>query len=245
MSTIKLSVVIPAYNEAKRIGVTLESVDQYLRKQNYSYEIIVVANNCTDNTDKVVQKYQKSIANLRMIDLGPGVPGKGGAVKEGLLRSNGQYAVFMDADNATRITEIGKFWAYFEQGYEVVFGSRDIEGAEVKVSQSWLRETMGKMGNLLIRVVLLPGIKDTQCGFKAFSRQAIKIIFPQQKISGWGFDMEVLALARRAGLKIQGVPVVWYDIPGSKVSLKGYVETFRDLFKIRLNLWLGKYSMHK
>lgn len=242
MSDLKLSVIIPAYNEEKRIGSTLESVSRHLEKQDYSYEILAVANNCTDRTDDVVREYQEKIPHLQLMDLGPGIPGKGGAVREGLLKSGGQYAVFMDADNATRITEMDKFWPYFEQGYDVVFGSRDIKGANVEVSQSKLKEAFGKMGNLLIQIVLLPGIKDTQCGFKAFKREAIKKIFPKQKISGWGFDMEVLALAKKLGYKMKEVPITWYNAAGSKVSWKGYLESFRDLFIIRFNLWTGKYK---
>jgi len=242
MSNTKLSVIIPAYNEEKRVGSTLESVNRYLEKQDYSYEILVVANNCTDRTDDVVKEYQEKIPHLELMDLGPGIPGKGGAVREGLLKSNGQYAVFMDADNSTRITEMDKFWPHFVKGKAVVFGSRDIKGAKVEVSQSKLRETFGKMGNLLIQIVLLPGIKDTQCGFKAFNREAIKAIFPKQKITGWGFDMEVLALAKKLGFQTKEVPVAWYNAAGSKVSWKGYLETFRDLFVIRFNLLTGKYK---
>ena len=242
MSDIKLSVIIPAYNEEKRIGPTLESVSRYLERQNYSYEIMVVANNCKDRTDDVVREYREKITNLELLDLGPGVPGKGGAVREGLLKSRGQYAVFMDADNSTRITEMDRFWPHLEQGHEVVIGSRDIKGAQVEVSQSGLREAFGKMGNLLIQAVLLPGIKDTQCGFKAFNRKAIKAIFPLQKISGWGFDMEVLALAKKFGFKVKELPITWYNAVGSNVSWKGYLESFRDLFVIRINLWTGKYK---
>ncbi|MBU1178318.1 glycosyltransferase family 2 protein [Patescibacteria group bacterium] len=242
MSDIKLSVIIPAYNEEKRIGPTLESVSRYLEKQNYSYEIMVVANNCTDRTDDVVREYQEKISHLELIDLGPGIPGKGGAVREGLLKTKGQYAVFMDADNSTRLVELDKFWPYFAQGYDIVFGSRDIKGAQVEVSQSKLRETFGKMGNLLIQFVLLPGIKDTQCGFKAFSRKAVQAIFLKQKISGWGFDMEVLALGKKLGFKMKEVPIAWYNAVGSKVSWTGYLESFRDLFVIRFNLWTGKYK---
>jgi len=159
-----------------------------------------------------------------------------------LLKSQGEYAVFMDADNATRITEIGNFWNYFNKGYSVVFGSRDIEGAKVEVSQSWIKESLGKLGNLLIQIVALPGIKDTQCGFKAFDRKTIDKIFPQLRIFGWGFDIEVLSLAKKYKYKMKELPVAWYNAEGSKVSWKGYLETFRDLFKVRLNLWTGKYK---
>lgn len=241
--SIYLSVVIPAYNEEKRIGKTLESINGYLSKQNYSYEIIVVANNCTDRTDEVVKEYQKKISNLNLLDLGPSCPGKGCTVKEGIMKAQGEYLVFTDADNSTRIWEIEKFWKYFEQGYDIVIGSRDIKGAKVRISQSWYKELAGKLGNLLIQAVLLPGIWDTQCGFKAFKSEPAKKIFAQQKIKTWGFDLEVLALARKFGYKIKEVPITWYNDPESKVSLLSYFNTFKELFQIRLNLWTGKYNL--
>lgn len=252
---MRLSVVIPAYNEEKRITKTLESVDAYLTKQDYDYEIIVVANNCTDNTDKVVLDLKNRIKNLELMDIGPGISGKGGAVKEGFLKAQGDFIMFMDADNATRIDELDHFWKYFgppsscgtsedKKGYDVVIGSRDVRGAKVAVSQAWYKELAGKFGNLLIQVVALPGIHDTQCGFKVFKKKVVKDVFPMQKLGGWGFDIEILALARKFGYKIKEEPITWYNAEGSKVSLKDYLKVFGDLFKVRWWLWTGKYN-HK
>lgn len=239
---IHLSVIIPAYNEENRIGPTLESIDSYLRKQRYSSEILVVANDCTDRTDDVVREYQKKISNLKLIDLQDGAEGKGGAVKVGIEKAKGDFIVFTDADNSTRIHEIDKFWPYFEKGFSVVIGSRAVPGAKIAVSQPWYRVLLGRMANLLIQIVLLPGIWDTQCGFKAFKRGAAKKIFSYQKISGWGFDMEILALAKRFGFKIKEVPITWFNAEESKVSLSAYLSTFKELFQIKWNLIRKKYN---
>lgn len=242
MPNLRLSVIIPAYNEEKRIGPTLQSIDGYLKKQNFRYEILVVANNCTDKTDEVVRKYQSSIAALKLIDLGPGCPGKGCAVRIGVEKAQGEFIVFMDADNSTRIFEIDDFWTYFDQGFDVIIGSRDVSGARVRVRQPWYRELFGKLGNLLIQVILLPGIRDTQCGFKAFTKKAAKKIFAKQKISGWGFDIELLALARKFGYKIKEAPITWYNVPDSRVSFLSYLETLKELVQIRWWLWRGEYD---
>lgn len=242
MENIHLSVIIPAYNEEKRIGPTLESLDQYFKKQNYSYEIIVVANNCTDRTDEVVKKYQEKISHLKLIDIKNGCDGKGCAVKIGIKQASGDYLIFMDADNSTRIYELDKFWPYFKKGFSVVIGSRALKESKIKIKQPWYREFLGRLGNLLIRIVLLPEIYDTQCGFKAFTKKAALQIFAKQKISGWGFDIEVLALARKFGFKIKEVPVTWFNAPDSKVSLTSYLSTFKELFQIKWWLWKGKYD---
>lgn len=242
---IKLSVVIPAYNEGERIIKTLDSVDEYLKKQNYSYEIMVVANNCTDNTDEVVENQKPRIANLKLLDLGPGVPGKGGAVKEGFLKAQGQYVMFMDADNATQINELDHFWPKINEGFDIVIGSRDTKGAKLDKAQPWYKELAGKLGNVLIQMVAVPGIKDTQCGFKLFSADAVEKIFNVQKLGGWGFDIEILALARKYGFKIAEEPITWHDMAGSKVNLSSYLSVFKDLFKVRWWLWTGVYKSSK
>jgi len=239
---IKLSVVIPAYNEGERIIKTLDSVDEYLKKQNYSYEIMVIANNCKDNTDEVVENQKLRIANLKLLDLGPGVPGKGGAVKEGFLKTQGQYVMFMDADNATQINELDHFWPKINEGFDIVIGSRDTKGAKLDKAQPWYKELAGKLGNVLIQIVAVPGINDTQCGFKLFSKESVEKIFNVQKLGGWGFDIEILALARKYGFKIAEEPITWHDMAGSKVNLSSYLSVFKDLFKVRWWLWMGVYK---
>jgi dolichyl-phosphate beta-glucosyltransferase len=242
LENIYLSVIIPAYNEEKRIGTTLKSIDEYLKKQNYDYEIIIVANNCIDKTDEVVRNYQQKIKNLKLIDIQNGCGGKGCAVKIGIEKALGDFLLFMDADNSTRIHEVDKFWPYFKKGFGVVIGSRALKDSKIKIKQSWYREILGRLANALVRVTLLPKIYDTQCGFKAFTKKAALDIFSRQKIVGWGFDMEVLALAKKFGFKIKEVPIAWFNAPESKVSLGTYFSTLRELFQIRWWLWRGKYN---
>ncbi len=245
---IHLSVIIPAYNEERRIKKTLESVDSYLEKKDYNYEIIVVANNCSDGTDKVVLEYQKSVEHLKLFDLQIAKPGgaKGYAVKKGINEAKGDYKIFMDADNATRIKEIGHFWPYFEEGYDVVIGSRHVKGAHIVIQQPWYRRILGRAANLLIRIVLLPGIRDTQCGFKAFSKKSADKIFSKMTIGGWGFDMEILALARLFGFNIAEVGVDWYEAGKSRLRpVKAIKETLGELFRIKKNIIIGKYRKEK
>lgn len=237
-----LSIIIPAYNEEKRIGPTLESIFSYLKKKNYSWEIIVVANNCQDNTDEVVKNYQKTIPNLKLIDIQDSCGGKGCAVKIGMEKGLGDYLLFMDADNSTKIREFDRFLPHLESGFDVVIGSRAMPGAKVVIGQSFYREIFGRLANLLIQIILLPGIRDTQCGFKAFRREAALRIFKKQKIVAWGFDIEVLALARHLGYKIKEAPIVWYNAPESKVSFLNYFSTFWELLRIRWNLYKERYN---
>lgn len=239
----KLSVVIPAYNEEDRIKPTLESIDAYLEKQPYHYEIIVVSDGSCDRTAEVVKEYQKTTVENLKLNANPINHGKGFAVKDGIGMSEGEYVVFMDADNATRIEEIGNFWPWFEQGYDVVFGSRYIKGAKMPTKQPWFRRLAGRLSNLLIQLVILPGIKDTQCGFKAFKRDAAQRIFSASRINGWGFDIEILALAKKWGYKMKEVPVTWYEIGGTKLKLvRAMIKTLRELSIIKWNFLTGKYK---
>ncbi|MFA7309088.1 MAG: dolichyl-phosphate beta-glucosyltransferase [Patescibacteria group bacterium] len=245
---VYLSVVIPAYNESQRIIPTLEAVDQYLKKQDYSYEIIVVANNCTDNTVEVLLDQQNKIQHLEIYDLEILKPGggKGYAVKKGVEKSRGEYIVFMDADNATKIDEIGNFWKFFKEGYSVVIGSRHIKGSKIVVQQPLHRRILGRVANLVIRLLLLPGIHDTQCGFKAFTRDAGKKIFALSEIGGWGFDMELLALARHFRYTVAEVPVSWYEAGDSRLrAVKAASSTLSELFHIRNNIKTGYYDKKK
>lgn len=251
-----LSVIIPASNEEKRIGATLESVDSYLKKQNYDYEIIIVANNCQDQTCEVVRGYQKKIFNLRLIDL-ENKDGKGKAVKRGVEAAEGDYILFMDADNSTRIREFEYFLPYFtesrasretkskadlNESYQVVIGSRAIKGTKIIIHQPIWREFFGKIANFFVRIILLPEIYDTQCGFKVFTKEVAKKVFAKQKILGWGFDIEILALVRHFGYKVKEVPITWYNSSESKVSFFNYFTTFWELCKTKWNLWRGAYG---
>lgn len=244
---IKLSVVIPAYNEEKRIRQTIEETDKYLKRQNYPYEIVIVDNGSNDKTCDVVKEYQQgAIKNLVRLCLSKSIGAKGSAVKLGILDyARGDFIIFMDADNATPISEIERFWPHFDAGYDVVIGSRALDPSLVTIKQTFKRKILGKLSHLLIRFVLLPGIYDSQTGFKGFTRAAAKEIFSAATIPGWGFDFEVLAIARARGYKIKEIGVVWKDQPGTHVPLTAFLESLLDLFKIRLNLWFGKYDSKK
>ena len=244
MKNIYLSVIIPAYNESKRITNTLLDIDLYLSKQNYDYEIVVVDDGSKDNTVKVVNKLTQLVKNLRIIDNKEN-HGKGWVVKQGMLESFGQIRLFMDADNATTINHFEKMIPLFEQGCSVVIGSRDNKdatGAKQAVPQSFFKRLLGNSGNLLIQFLAVPGIWDTQCGFKAFTNNVAEDIFKRSLINRWGFDIEALALAKKLKHKIGIIPVNWINDPNSRVTLKGYLNTFRELFKIKWNLITGKYD---
>ncbi|MBX4187015.1 MAG: glycosyltransferase family 2 protein [Candidatus Doudnabacteria bacterium] len=238
---VKLSVIIPAYNEEKRIERTLLDVDGYLEKQNYEYEIIVIDNNSNDRTSEVVKKLEATtVQNARVIL--ETTRGKGAAVRRGMFEAKGEYCVFMDADNATPISEIEKFWTHLESGVEVVIGSRYQNPDTVKIKQPAYKVLLSRLSNILIQVVLIPHIKDTQCGFKAFKGTAAKEIFKHVTIFGWAFDMELLAIALKLSYRIKEVPVSWEEHGGSHVPLKAYLQSLRDLFIIKGNALTGKYS---
>jgi len=237
-----LSVVIPAYNEAERIPLTLIDIDKHLSAAKYSYEIIVVDDGSTDDTSGVVERFSQMIPNLRVVGYGEN-RGKGGAVKFGMLEATGKYRILMDSDNSTSIDHFDKMVPYFEDGYDVVICSRAHKESKLTPPQGIVRQLLGKVGNLIIQILVLPGIWDTQCGFKGFSDSAADKIFSLQKISGWGFDVEILALAKRMGFKIKQIPVVWVNDTASKVGASAYVQVLIETMRIRIWLWLDKYGI--
>ena len=244
---MKLSVIIPAYNEEKRLPKTLREIDKYLKKQDYESEIIVFNDASKDRTAGVVKEMMAEIKNLRLIDKKENY-GKGYGVRQSMLSARGDYRLFTDADNSTSIDHIEKMWPYFEKGYNVVIGtrdSRDIKEARQAVSQSLWKRLAGDIGNIAVQVLLIWGIWDTQCGFKAFTKEAAEDIFKRCKINRWAFDVEVLALARKLGYKIGIVPIYWINSPESKVKLKGYIQFFKEFLQIKWNFILGKYNLRK
>ena len=238
---IYLSVIIPAYKEGKRIVKTLKEINKYLSKQAYTYEIIVVNDGSPDKTAEVVKKVIPEIKNLRLIDNKENY-GKGYVVRQGLMESKGKYRIFTDADNSTSINQIEKMWPEFQNGYNVVIGSRDIKGAVIAVPQSWWRIALGNIFNLIVQIISgLFGIWDTQCGFKGFTKKAVEDIFPKCKINRFAFDVEVLVLTKKLGYKIKEIPVVWINDQASTVGFKSMIKMLIEVFQIRWNLISKRY----
>lgn len=240
-----LSWIIPTYNEEKRIEKTLREVDVYLRSKNFpgGYEIIAADSSSQDRTQEIVRSLSSLIPHLSLFSVEN--KGKGWAVREGMLHARGDIRLFSDADNSTSPAHFDKMIPLFNQGYWVVISSRnplDAAGASQDIPESFLRRLAGKMGNLIIQILAVPGIWDTQNGFKALRVRAAEDIFSRTLMTGFSFDIEVLALARRWGYKIGIIPVRWKHDPESKVTLKSYIRVLGDVFRIRWNLITNKYD---
>lgn len=241
MSNVRLSVIIPAYNEEKRLPKTLKAVNEYLRRQSYEYEILVVNGGSTDKTEEVVKSAMKAIKNLRILNTEN--RGKGYAVKQGMLQAHGAYRIFMDADNATSLDHVEKMWPEFANRYDVVIGSRDMKGAVIAVPQVWWRRRLGDVFNLIVQLCSgLWGMWDTQCGFKGFTRKAAEEIFAKSTINRWAFDVEVLVLAKKMGYQIKEIPVTWVNDPYSRVTFSGMVKMLLEVLQITVNIWKRKYE---
>ncbi len=227
-----LSVIIPAYNEEKRIAKTLESVHNFLKIQSYDYEILVVNDGSKDSTAEIVNSLKSQIGNLNLIDNKEN-HGKGWVVRQGMLNATGEIRLFMDADNSTNIDQFDKFLPYFQQGYDIVTAKRI-----VVVKQSLPREFLGWVFRLLVHILVPLGVSDSQAGFKAFSKKATEAVFYKQTIFRWAFDVEILAIAKKIGFKIKEVPVIWANDAESHVKLGGMVKMFFEVLKVRKNLWI-------
>jgi dolichyl-phosphate beta-glucosyltransferase len=241
---IDLSVIVPAYNEAERISKTLERLLQYLSGHSFTYEILVVLDGPTDDTLGVLQRLSHRIAYLKIIDRKIN-RGKGFTVKEGMLRASGRVRLFTDADNSTDIGHFDKMKPLFDQGCDLVIASRnpmDISEAGQIVPQAWYKRWTGHVGNLMVQLVAVRGIWDTQCGFKAFRSEAAERIFSQTTVDGWGFDIEVLTMARVLKYKIGIIPAHWINDERSHVRWFDYLRVLADTVKIRINLITGRYE---
>jgi dolichyl-phosphate beta-glucosyltransferase len=233
---IALSVVIPAFDEAERIGPTLAAVRAYLQAKALPAEIIVVDDGSRDGTSERAAAALAGFPAHRIIAL-PHNQGKGAAVKAGVLEASGDLVLFSDADLSTPIAELDKFNPLIEAGADVVIGSRAVPGADVQVRQRALRENMGKTFNRIVKLLVLKGVPDTQCGFKLFRREAARAVFSEARIRGFGFDVEVLVLCARDGFRVRQVPVVWRNSPPSRVRLLGSsLGMIADLVRIRRRL---------
>ncbi|MDA1169219.1 MAG: glycosyltransferase family 2 protein [bacterium] len=238
-----LSVVIPAYNEEKRLPHTLRAVMEYLKKQAFAWEIVVVNDGSHDATADIVKNFSVENSRVKLLSYGAN-KGKGYAVRYGMTHVHGEIQVFMDADNSTSIDHIEKFLPLVKKGFDIVIGSRDVEGADISVHQPRWKELLGDLGNIWIQFWAVPGIKDTQTGFKLFTKKASKDIFPYLTIDRWGFDVEALAVARMKGYKISEQPIRWINDPNSKVSGGAYLEVLKEVVQIRFNIARGIYNNH-
>lgn len=241
MNEITLSVVIPAYNEAGRIECTLKNIERYFKDKAFSYEIIVVDDGSTDGTPMIIRKCKDTMAHVRVLENKRNT-GKGYSVNRGMRAAHGMYRLFMDADNSVDISHLDVFMEWMNKGYDVVIGSIALGGASIKEHCGWHRRILGCLSHFLIQLLAVSGIKDTQRGFKLFSGSAASVIFSKQTIERFGFDIEVLVIARKHKFKIKEVPVTWDNPAGSKVTLGSYLQTFRELLVIVRNRIFNKYS---
>ena len=231
---LELSVVIPAFNEAERIGPALASIREYVGFKGFEAEIIVVDDGSRDGTAERAGAALDGFAASRIIRF-PRNRGKGAAVKAGVLEARGDLILFSDADLSTPISEVEKLLPWIAGAADIVIGSRALPGADIQVRQRALRESMGKFFNRLVRILVLSGIPDTQCGFKLFRRDAARSVFAESRIRGFGFDVEILALCVRRGYRVRQVPVVWRNSPPSRVRIvRSSLGMIADLVRIRL-----------
>ena len=241
-----LSVVIPAYNEEKRLSRTLSEIDKYLKNQPYDYEILVVNDGSKDGTVDTANNLASRIKNLRVTGYNRN-QGKGFAVRFGMMEARGDFRLFTDADNSTSINQVEKMWPEFKKGADIVIGSRDIKGAVLDPPQPWLRHILLGEGFKLFRklVVDLWETEDTQCGFKCFTKEAAENIFPKCRISRFAFDPEILIVGKLMGYKIKEIPVYWKNDLESKVKFKSIIKMALDLFLIRICSIRGVYGKAK
>ena len=228
-----LSVILPSFNERDNISSTVHFIYSYLQKKDYDFEVIVVDDGSDDSTPQIVKDLSENFTKLYLIRHKIN-QGKGEAVKRGMLSARGKIRVFLDADYSTSINHIEEAQKWIDQGFHIVFGSRDIKGAKLLPPQSVFRRLLGKGFRFLVRTVHHEReILDTQCGFKVFIDEAAKDIFSKSKIDGFAFDIEVLLLARKLGYKIKEMPVVWRNNPKSRVKMKHVFQMLRDIIKIK------------
>lgn len=238
MTVPSLSIVIPAYNEAARLPATLRRIREYLRARPGSHEMIVVDDGSRDDTS----------AAARGLDF-PGLQvlrtetnrGKGHAVRRGMLFARGDVRLMTDADLSTPIEDLDRLLIRLDEGYDVAIGSRAVAGADVQVHQTFYRETAGRAFNLLVRLLALPGLHDTQCGFKVWTAAAAQEVFGAGHLDGFCFDVEALYIARKRGRRIAEVPVTWRNDAATRVGTFGGMAAFLDLARIRVNDWRGLY----
>lgn len=240
--SVDISIIIPAFNEESRLPKTLLSVRDYFEARGGSYEVLVVDDGSRDDTSKVVRQFEKLTTNIRLLSY-PENHGKGYAVRLGMLSARGRRLLFNDADGSTPIAEIERLERALDAGAHIAIGSRAMFSKDTHIETVWYRKVLGRTFNAFVNMLILPGIADTQCGFKLFVREAAELLFARQRADRFSFDVELLFLARRAGFSIAEVPINWTNVPGSKVNLiRDSLLMFRDILKFRLCDLFGGYG---
>jgi dolichyl-phosphate beta-glucosyltransferase len=236
MASPFLSLVIPAYNEALRLPDTLSRCLAFLESWNHTWEIVVVDDGSIDRTASIVEEFHARDERVRLVR--GAHQGKGSAVRTGMLSASGHWRFFADADLSMDLSELPKF---FDQPADVALASREAEGAQ-RIGEPFGRHLVGRIFNLCVRALVVPGIHDTQCGYKLFSEEATRALFSASRVNGFAFDVELIFLARRAGLRVREIPIVWRHKPGSRVRMRSGLDAFRQLLEIRRNAVLGHYD---
>jgi glycosyltransferase involved in cell wall biosynthesis len=238
-----LSIIIPAHNEQHRLPRSLEQVIAFVEGQSYEAEVLVVENGSSDRTLEIAQGFASRSRAVRVIH--EAGRGKGLAVRRGMLEARGQYRFMCDADLSMPIEEVNKFLPPTRSGFDVAIGSREVRGA-VRYDEPAYRHLGGRFINFVIRLLILPGLQDTQCGFKCFRDDVARDLFGRQRLDGWSFDIEVLYLAQRAGYRVVEIPVNWYYRAESKVNaVQDALRMIRDIFLIRANMRNGMYDANR
>ncbi len=243
-SHLTYSFVIPAYNESVRIRPSLHALIRHVQEQNWDAEILVVNDGSSDDTAQIVREYGEQHPQVLLIE-NPGNRGKGYSVRNGMLHARGDICLFTDADLSSPITEAQKLFDAIAQGADIAIGSRWLQAELQTERQPLYRQAFGRIFNLALRVILGLRFADTQCGFKAFRREAAQRTFPLQKIERWGFDPEILYLARRAGLRVEEVPVLWAHSEGTRLHpLRDGIRMFTEVVRVRWYAMTGEYAAH-
>jgi dolichyl-phosphate beta-glucosyltransferase len=239
---LSYSLVIPAYNESSRIRPTLDEILRYTGEKKWDVEILVVDDGSRDDTSAIVREYGGAHPQVQLIQ-NPGNRGKGYSVRNGMLHASGDICLFTDADLSSPIAEAEKLFEAIRKGADIAIGSRWLRAELQTERQPLYRQAFGRIFNLLLRIVLGLRFRDTQCGFKAFRREAAQRIFPLQRIERWGFDPEILFLARRMGFRTVEVPVLWAHSEGTRLHpFRDGLRMFGDVVRIRWNALTGAYS---
>lgn len=235
-----LSVIIPAYNEESRILAGLDVLVRYLRAQNYDWELVVVDDGSTDRTVEIASSWASSVDEARVLSIPH--KGKGAAIRHGMLDANGQYRMMCDADTAMPVEYLESFIRKMEEGFDIVIGSRQIEGAR-RFGESPMRHFMGRLFNKAVQTIAIRDFQDTQCGYKCFRGAVAERLFQVQQTNGWGFDVEILYLATKNGLRVLEMPIDWYHRKDSKVRPGvDSLTMLRDIIAVRLRSATGKYG---